>query len=363
MAWNIPGGSGKDGRNPRQRSGPAGILDRIADPLRGLFGGSGGVSRWLGVLVVLWLVFNCFVLITEQQRGVVLRFGQFARVLQPGPHLKWPWPIEHTIKVNATQSQAFNDTVPVLTRDGNMVSVELNVQYRVSDPKLFLFGTRDAKQVLEQAALSTVREAVGRSDLDTVLGARGGLIGSVNRQLQASLDEYNTGLVVSELNLQNARFPDEVKDAFDEAQRANADKTTAINQAKAYAAKIVPEARGEAAQRRTSAEGYRTAAIARATGDAERFSLLLDQYKLAPEVTRKRLWLETVQQVLSENRKVVGGDGRQLIYVPMPAANSEAASVAPVLPADIAAPTVNATTGDARPERTARPPAREEPSR
>lgn len=365
MAWNIPGGSGKDGRNPRPRSGAGGLLDRLIDPLRGVLGGgSGGIARWIGVLVALWLTFNSFVLVTEQQRAVVLRFGQFARVLQPGPHFKWPWPVESAIKVNATQSQAFNDTVPVLTRDGNMVSVELNVQYRINDPKLYLFGTRDAKSVLEQAALSTVRETVGRSDLDTVLGARGGLIGTVDRQLQASLDAYGTGLIVSELNLQNARFPDEVKDAFDEAQRANADKTTAINQSKAYAAKVVPEARGEAARLRTSAEGYKTASIAQATGDAGRFSLLLDQYKLAPDVTRKRLWLETVQEVLSENRKVIGGDGRQLIYVPMPGDTSAAAAATspPLLPADIA-PTVSAATGEARPERNVRPTGREEPAR
>jgi membrane protease subunit HflK len=363
MAWNIPGGSGKDGRNPRQRSN--GLLDRVLEPVRGLFAGGNGnnLARWIGALAVLWLVFNCFVLVTEQQRGVVLQFGQFARVLQPGPHLKWPWPVERVIKVNATQSQAFNDTVPVLTRDGNMVSVELNVQYRISDPKLYLFGTRDANKVLEQAALSTVREAVGRSDLDTVLGARGGLIGAVDRQLQASLDEYHTGLTVSELNLQNARFPDEVKDAFDEAQRANADKTTAINQAKAYAAKVVPEARGQAAQLRTAAQGYRTASIARATGDAERFSLLLDQYKLAPEVTRKRLWLETVQQVMAENHKVVG-NGRQLIYVPMPGPAGGSANAAPVVTPDIVSPTVEATTSqDVRPERSQRPAGREEPSR
>ena len=360
MAWNIPGGSGKDGRNPRPRGGAGGMIDRWLAPLRGLIGGGGGgIARWVGVLAALWLAFNCFVLVTEQQRGVVLRFGQFDRVLQPGPHFKWPWPVESAIKVNATQSQAFNDTVPVLTRDGNMVSVELNVQYRISDPKLYLFGTRDAKKVLEQAALSTVRETVGRSDLDTVLGARGGLISAVDRQLQASLDAYNTGLVVSELNLQNARFPDEVKDAFDEAQRANADKTTAINQAKAYAAKVVPEARGEAARLRTSAEGYKTASIAHATGDAGRFSLLLDQYKLAPDVTRKRLWLETVQEVLSENRKVIGGDGRQLIYVPMATGGSATATTLPVLPADLAAPTVNATTSEARPERSPRPTGRE----
>ncbi len=361
MAWNIPGGgSGKDGRNTRQRSG--GPLDRWLEPLRGLFGGSGGVARWVGILAALWLVFNCFVLVTEQQRGVVLQFGQFSRVLQPGPHLKWPWPVERVMKVNATQSQAFNDTVPVLTRDGNMVSVELNVQYRISDPQLYLFGTRDAKKVLEQAALSTVRETVGRSDLDTVLGARGGLIGTVNRQLQASLDAYHTGLTVSELNLQNARFPDEVKDAFDEAQRANADKTTAINQAKAYAAKVVPEARGESARLRTTAAGYKTASIDRATGDATRFSLLLDQYKLAPDVTRKRLWLETVQQVLTENRKIIG-DGRQLIYVPMGATAADNAAAPAVVPADAASPTVNATTSEARPDRSQRPTGREEPSR
>ena len=129
---------------------------------------------------------------------------------------------------------------------------------------------------------------------------------------------YQTGLVVTELNLPNARPPEEVKDAFDDVNRAQQDKDRLQNEAQAYASKIVPEARGQATRVRTVAEGYKSASIARATGDAERFSLLLDQYKLAPEVTRKRLWLETVQQVLSENRKVVGGDGRQLIYVVSP---------------------------------------------
>jgi membrane protease subunit HflK len=365
MAWNIPGsGSGKDGRSPRPRDGIGGIIDRLLDLVRGLIGGGGGgLARWLGVVAALWLAFNCFVLVTEQQRGVVLRFGQFERVLQPGLHFKYPWPVEQAIKVNATQSQAFNDTVPVLTSDGNMVSVEVNVQYRIGDPKAYLFGTRDAKKVLEQAALSAVREQVGRSDLDTVLvGARSVVADAVNTHLQASLDAYRTGLVVTELNLQNARPPTEVQDAFDEAQRAKADKQTAINQAKAYAAKVVPEARGEAARLRAAAEGYKTASTAHATGDAERFSLLLDQYKLAPDVTRKRLWLETVQEVLSTNRKVVGGDGRQLIYVPMPSAAGTSPAAPSVLPADIAAPIVNATTG-ARPERSQRPTGREDSTR
>ena len=362
MAWNIPGGgSGKDGRNPRQRSG--GPLERFLDPLRGLFGGSGGIGRWIGLLAAMWLVFNCFVLVTEQQRGVVLQFGQFSRVLQPGPHLKWPWPVERVFKVNATQSQAFNDTIPVLTSDGNMVTVEVNVQYRISDPQAYLFGTRDAKKVLEQATLSAVREQVGRSDLDTVLvGARSVVTDAVNKRLQASLDSYRTGLLVNELSLQNARPPTEVQDAFDEVQRAKADKQTAINEAEAYAAKVVPEARGQASQLRTAAEGYKASSVARSQGDAQRFTLMLDQYKLAPDVTRKRLWLETVQQVLADNRKVIGGDGRQLIYVPMAAADNAAGAKPPVLPADVVSPTVNATT-DSRPERTQRPTGREEPSR
>ena len=360
MAWNIPGGSGKDGRNPRQRGSGGNPLERLLEPLRGLLGG-GGAGRWVAIALVLWLALNCFVLVAEQQRGVVLRFGQMARVMQPGPHFKWPWPVERVFKVNATQIKTFSDTLPVLTSDENIVSVEVNVQYRVADPELYLFGTRDADQMLQQATLSAVREQVGRSDLDTVLSARAALSVSAKQRLEAALKAYRTGLAVTELNLPNARPPEEVKPAFDDVNSAGQDRDRVISEAEAYAAKIVPEARGQAARVRTVAEGYRAAVIARATGDSTRFSLLLDQYQAAPEVTRKRLWLETVQQVLSENRKVVGGDGRQLIYVPMPAGTATAAATAPpLLPADMVAPAVDAGTGNERPARSPRPNGREE---
>jgi membrane protease subunit HflK len=364
MAWNIPGGSGKDGRNPRQRGNGGNPFDRLLEPLRGLFGGGGaGTGRWVAIALVLWLAFNCFVLIAEQQRGVVLRFGQLSRVMQPGPHFKWPWPVERVFKVNATQIKTFSDTLPVLTSDENIVSVEVNVQYRVADPQLYLFGTRDADQVLQQATLSAVREQVGRSDLDTVLSARAALSVSAKQRLEAALKAYHTGLAVTELNLPNARPPEEVKPAFDDVNSAQQDKDRLTSEAEAYAAKIVPEARGQAARVRTVAEGYKTASIARATGDSQRFTLLLEQYELAPEVTRKRLWLETVQQVLAGNRKVVGGDGKQLIYVPMATGAASAASTAPpLLPADIIAPAVDATNGAARPARSSRPNGREEPT-
>jgi membrane protease subunit HflK len=379
MVWNTPGkGPGKGGdspdnqpRNPwppRRPSGNSGGgLDGVMARLRDLFGGSGGgIGRWIVLAVALLVLLSSFQLVGEQQRGVVLRFGQFARVMQPGPNLKWPWPVERVIKVNATQIKTFSNTVPVLTRDENIVNVAMNVQYRIGDPRLYLFGSRDADRVLEQVAQSVVREQVGRADLDTVLGARGPLSVSAAQQLQTSLDAYRTGLVVTELNLQDARPPEEVKPAFDEVNSAQQIKDQLINEARAYAARVVPEARGEAARRRTVAEGYKAAKIAQTEGDVARFSLLRDEYRNAPEVTRQRLWLETVQDVLSKNRKVVGGDGRQLIYVPMPAAAAtaqpSAATTAP--PAEALLPAIESSPEPVRsgvrdPVRTGR----EEPTR
>lgn len=361
MAWNIPGknnddrGSGRDGGNdrrqnpwpPRRSSGGGrgrGPFDGILDQLRGLFGGGGGGSplRWIGLALALWLAFNCFVLVGETDRGVVLRFGKFARVMQPGPNFKLPWPIESVTKINTTGVRTFSNSLPVLTRDENIVTVSFNVQYRISDPQMYLFGSRDAERVLEQVAQSAVREQIGRANLDSALNARGPLSAAAATSLQASLETYRTGLIVTELSLQDARPPEAVKPAFDEVNSAQQMNERLVNEARAYAARIVPEARGQAQRVRTTAEGYKTASVARATGDAERFTLLVDEYRKAPEVTRKRLWLETVEEVLADNRKVVGGDGQQLIYVPMTGEGGTAQP--PLLTPDIVSPTTNART-------------------
>ena len=360
MAWNRPGGSsGKSTRGSGTGGGFGQLLEKLPDF------GNGNPLRWLWVVLALWLAFNCFVLVNEQERGVVLRFGKFDRIMQPGANFKMPWPLERVRMVNATKIATFNETVPVLTRDENIVNVEINVQYRIGDAQLYLFGTRNADDVLKQAALSTVREQVGRADLDTVLGARNALAVSARDQLQKSLEIYGTGLNVTELNLPNARPPEEVKPAFDDVNSAQQDKDRVTSEAIAYAAKVVPEARGEAARTRTVSEGYKTASIARATGDAARFSLMVEQYKAAPDVTRKRLWLDTVQQVLAENRTVVGGDGRQLIYVPMqgarvPAAAGTSAAPPAALAPELLSPTVSATEETAR---KGRPEGREGTSR
>ncbi|MEN1939735.1 FtsH protease activity modulator HflK [Luteimonas sp. MJ246] len=359
MAWNIPGknnddrGSGRNDDNgrrqnpwpPRRSSGGGrgrGPFDGILDQLRGVFGGSGGGNplRWIGIALALWLAFNCFVLVGEQDRGVVLRFGKFARVMQPGPNFKLPWPIESVTKLNTTGVRTFSNSLPVLTRDENIVTVSFNVQYRISDPQMYLFGSRDADNVLEQVSQSAVREQIGRANLDSALNARGPLSAAAATSLQASLDTYRTGLIVTELSLQDARPPEAVKPAFDEVNSAQQMNERLVNEARAYAARIVPEARGQAQRVRTTAEGYKTAEVARATGDAQRFTLLVDEYAKAPEVTRKRLWLETVEDVLADNRKVVGGDGQQLIYVPM--GGQGGTPQQPLLTPDMVSPTVNA---------------------
>lgn len=344
MAWNTPGGRQQD----RQGDG----YGWVPRPVRDLFGGgrgNGAVWPWLLVPVLLWLVFTSFVLIGEQQRGVVLRFGKEVRVLQPGPNFKLPWPIERVVKVNATGIQTYEDTIPVLTRDENIVRVSLNVQYQASNPVTYLFGSRDAVKILQQAAQSAVREVVGQSDLDTVLGARGALAVTARESLQRMLKDYDTGLVVTQLNLPDARPPEEVKPAFDDVNSAQQDKDRRISEARAYAASVVPEARGAAARVRSLAEADKATSVARAQGDVARFEQLLPAYKAAPDVTRERLWLDTVQQVLRENRIVIG-DGRQLIYMtaPQPAASATGnTSTVPGVPAAIVAPT--ATDSAARP--------------
>jgi len=373
MAWNTPGsgsgsgGSGNNGNsgnrnnNWKPRKGQGGGLGDVIDRLRGLFGGAGGGGnplRWVLLGIGILVLFSSFQLIGEQDRGVVLRFGQYNRTMQPGPNFKFPWPIESVTKVPTTGVRTFSNSLPVLTRDENIITVSFNVQYRVGDPKLFLFGTTEATRVLEQTAQSVVREVIGRSDLDAALNNRGPLSADAGKALQASLEAYRTGLVVTELSLQDARPPEAVKPAFDEVNSAQQENERLVSQARAVAARIVPEARGDAQQIRTQAEGYKTAAIAKATGDATRFTLLLDEYRGAPEVTRKRLWLDTVQKVLADNRKVVGADSRQLIYVPMGQAQTPAALPSGAIPAEVVMPQVESTPSSAR--NSVRTPRREE---
>jgi membrane protease subunit HflK len=344
MAWNEPGKGGKEPWKPsgNPNDDVEAFVQKLKDSLGRVFGGgssggSGGKRAgggfgpllWIPALALIWLVFDSWQMIDERQRGVVLRFGEFNRLMTPGPNFKWPRPIERVLTVNVTDVRSISDQVRMLTKDENIVQISLNVQYLVGDPQNYLFGTRNPDETLKQAAESAVRDVIGSSTMDMVLtGERAALAAEARSRLQGTLDNYRTGLQVSVFNLQDARPPNEVRDAFDDAISAREDKERIESEALAYASKVVPEARGQAARVRAQAEGFRDAIVARASGDAERFNLLYDEYRKAPEVTRRRLYLETVEQVLADNRKVYAGDGNNVLYLPMdgegraPAANS-----------------------------------------
>lgn len=328
MAWNEPG-SGK--RDPWQgRPQPPdldALLKRLRDGINRLFrgggaslgGGSGGIALIVLALVIGWLALDSWTVIDARQIGVVLRFGQFNRVMTSGLNLKWPAPVERVIRVDATNVRSVSDEVRMLTRDENIVLVDFNVQYQVTDAEKYLFSANQPDETLKQAAESAVRQVIGRSAMDTILSGHGSeVVGETKKLLQQTLDAYGVGLLVTEINFQKILPPPEVKEAFDDANNAGNNQQQFINEAQGYAAKVVPLARGEAARIRAAAEGYKAAQIATATGDAQRFSLVDVQYKAAPEVTRKRLYLETMQEVLGSNLKIVdSSNGKNLLYLPL----------------------------------------------
>lgn len=328
MAWNEPGGgqrdpwSGKGGSDKGgggNNKGPD--LDEVLKRARARFGrfGSGGPLTIVIALLLLWLLFDSWTAIDARQVGVVLRFGEYSRTLQPGFHLKLPRPLEDVTKVATTQVRSVSDHVRMITGDENIVQVDFNVQYVVKDARKFLFSMRDPEATLRQAAEAAVRSVVGGSDMDTILSGHGAeLVAQARSVLQATLDSYHSGITVTEVSFQNVAPPQEVKAAFDDVNKAREDKQRIENEARAYASKVIPEARGAAARIAAEAQGYKASRIAAAKGDAARFELILNQFEAAPRVTRQRLWLETMEEVLASNRKVIdASDGRNVLYLPL----------------------------------------------
>lgn len=377
MAWNEPG-SGKqrdpwrdNGNDPRNDVEAA--VKRLKDMVGRLFGGggnggsagagSGGGSGGMIVavigLLIAWVLFDSFAVIKANEAGVVLRFGKLSRSMPPGFNIKFPRPIETVEKVDATQIRAMSDSVRMLTRDENFVQVDFNTQYQVADATRYLFATKNPDETLKQAAESAVREVIGTSKLDAIMpdqrvepaegeapaiNPSAELALQAKRVVQQTLDRYDAGLTVTELNFQNVRPPAEVKESFDDAISAREDRQRASNVADAYAKRVVPEARGEAARILAEAEGYKAERIAKAEGDADRFNLIASEYRAAPEVTRKRLYLETLQQVVGNTPKVIDfTSGKNLLYLPSPAAGA-----APPMAADAAGAVVTATPDNPR---------------
>jgi membrane protease subunit HflK len=354
MAWNEPGGGNRDPWDRNNHSGGGGggpDFEKFFKNLRGRFGGGGGKGGIITIIVavlVAWVVLSSYTVIQARQVGVVLRFGEYSRMLQPGFHLKLPSPIEHVLKVTTTQVQSFSDHVTMLTNDENIVSVNFNVQYQVNDARKYLFAISDPDETLKEASEAAVRSVVGNNKMDTLLSGKGAaLVAKTRVALQNTMDSYNSGVMVTEVSFQNVAPPDEVKDAFDDVNNAREDKQSIENAALAYSSKVVPVARGEASRIAAEAAGYQAERIARAQGDTARFDLMLAQYKAAPAVTRKRLWLETMEQVMAHNTKVVDdSSGRNIINLPSTQGSSTSTGSSGQMGAVVSAPTPTSSAND-----------------
>jgi membrane protease subunit HflK len=372
MAMNpshgIPGVSASepDGPRPRRPGGGEGPpdLDELwrdfNQRLSRLFGsGSGGGSggggsapqdsrqAGIGVLVVLAAIFfiwmcTGFYTVQEGQVGVVSTFGRYDSTTPPGLRWRAPWPIQaHDIVDVYTQrkvdigmrgGQDRLKEALMLTDDENIVDMQFEVQYRVKDgpegARDYIYGSRfsrdardgDPAQVVLQAAESSMREVVGRRKMDEVLfGSRLEIADEVRAGMQAMLDRYVTGLLITQVAIQNAQPPDEVQAAFDDASKAVQDRERQINEGQAYANDVVPRARGNAARLTQEAEGYRVQVVETAEGDAARFRQVLAEYSKAPGVTRERMYLDTMQQIFSSTSKLLidSRTNSQLLYLPL----------------------------------------------
>jgi membrane protease subunit HflK len=287
-------------------------------------GGDGGiVSGTLVItgailLIAVWALWG-FYKVDEAEVGIVLRFGAFQETTQPGLHWHLPWPIEKVEKVRtkATEQRKYNGSM--LTRDENIVNVDLVVQFRRTDPKAYLFHMRDPDNTLMDVTASAIREIVGRNLLDFILtDGRTEIARQTQDLLQATLDSYGSGITVYEVNLQEANFPRDVEASVQDAIRAREDRERKILEAETYSNEILPKARGEAAQRRQQAEAYRAEVVANAEGEADRFTQILAEYQKAPAVTRERIYLETLEEVLRKSTKIIVDNGTSnMLYLPL----------------------------------------------
>ena len=340
MAWNEPGG-GKDpwsGKGGDQ--GPPDldeVVKKLQDKFGGLFGGgksSGGESKFgsgssgpgsktvalvVGIALLVWLASGIYI-IQPAERGVVLRFGAYSETTQPGPHWHIPFPVERVIPVNVDSITSFRHKATMLTRDENIVDVELTIQSRIQDAADFLFQDRDPNKTMRDATETAVREIIGKSDLDFILTqGRGAIADRIKASAQGLIDDYKAGLSITSVNMQPAKPPEQVKSAFDDAIKAREDKEKLENQAEAYANQVVPEARGGAARRLADAKAYRDRVIAEAEGNVSRFLAILKEYQRAPQVTRERLYLDAVETMLGQTSKVMldTQGGNSLMYLPL----------------------------------------------
>ena len=343
-----PGGGGPWGQAPQgggggpRRGGTPNLEEILSRGRNSLQGGLPG-GRWAFVGVALALVvfwgFNAIYTIDPQEVGVKLRFGQPMETTGPGLHFLW-WPVESVERVNVTENQTEIGSVAnsrtgaaeglMLSGDQNIVDVKFSLLWSVSDPKQYLFNVRDPEDMVRSVGESAMREVVGRRPAQDIFrDDRAGIALEVRDISQRILDSYGLGVTVSQIAIENVAPPSEVADAFDEVQRAQQDENRFQEEARQYSNTLLGDARGQAAQMREDAAAYKTRVVQEAEGEAARFTSIYDEYVKAPEVTRKRLFLETMEQVLGGSEKVIveNGAGSGVVpYLPLPELRNNAAA-------------------------------------
>ncbi len=335
MAWDD-GDKGNPWRSDKDK-GPADLDAVVRDfqrKLAGLFKGGrpssgrtdepqglngGMVAGGLLLLLAVWACTGIYK-IDEPERGIVLRFGAFHEITRAGLNWHLPWPIESVEKINTGGTVRTTYQGSMLTRDENIVIVDIVVQFRRTDPQGFMFNMRDPEDALEVVTASAIREVVGKNLLDFILtDGRAQIAREAQDLLQATLDSYGAGITVYEVNLQDANFPREVESSVQESIKAREDRERRVLEAETYSNEILPKARGEASRRRENAEAYRSQVVANAEGEADRFSMILTEYDKSPTVTRERMYIETLEEIMRNSTKVLVDTegGNNLLYLPL----------------------------------------------
>ncbi|NQY48682.1 MAG: FtsH protease activity modulator HflK [Colwellia sp.] len=337
MAWNEPGNNDKDPWKNKggKNQGPPDLdelLNDLGKKVTGIFGGkttkggsgSGKSFSSIGLSIALIVAsivyaFSGFYTIKEAEQGIVLRFGEYSGTVEPGINWKWTF-IDRIIPVDIQSTRDMPSSGFMLTKDENVVRVEMQIQYRVVDPRNYIFSVTNADDSLNQSLDSALRYVVGHADMDDILTrGREDIRQSVWQELEKIIAPYNLGLIIVDVNFKDARPPNEVKDAFDDAISAQEDEVRFLREAEAYARGIEPRARGRVKRMEQEAIAYKAQIVLDAQGEVARFEKILPEYQAAPKVTRERLYIATMEKVYGNTSKVmIDVEGsNNMMYLPL----------------------------------------------